>query len=88
MRILSEYDVNIDNNNIDDFNIFILKIQWKEDEIKYCIGKTDKEIKALNEPLQNIQSEGGNLQPEDFDEFIVSKKYVNEIIESQVSNDK
>lgn len=53
MRILSEYDVDIDNNNIDDFNIFILKIQWKEDEIKYCIGKTDKEIKALNEPLQN-----------------------------------
>ena len=51
MRILSEYDVNIDDNNTDNFNIFILKIHRKEDEIKFCIGKTDKEIKALNERL-------------------------------------
>ena len=51
MRILREYDVNIDDNNTDNFNIFILKIHRKEDEIKFCIGKTDKEIKALNERL-------------------------------------
>jgi len=51
MRILSDYDVNIDDNNIDDFNIFILRIHGKEDEIKFCIGKTYKEIKALNELL-------------------------------------
>ena len=88
MRILSEYDVIIDDNNTDDFNIFILKIHGKEDEIKFCIGKTDKEIKALNERLQDRQSEGGNLQPEDFDDFIGCKKYVNEIIESQVTTDK
>ena len=87
-RILNEYDVNIDDNNTDDFNIFILKIHGKEDEIKFCIGKTDKEIKALNERLQDRQSEGGNLQPEDFDDFIGCKKYVNEIIESQVATDK
>ena len=88
MKILDEYEVNINEDNKDDFNVFILKIYGKEDEIKFYIGKTDKEIKALNERLQDKQSEVGNLQPEDFDDFIGCKKYVNEVLESQFSNDR
>ena len=88
MKILTEYEVNINDENTEDFNIFIKKIHGKEDEIKFCVGKTDKEIKALNERLQDRQSEGGNLQPEDFDDFIGCKKYVNEIIENPASNDR
>ena len=88
MKILSEYNINIDDDAAEDFNAFLKKVYGKEDEIKFCVGKTDQEIKALNERLQDRQSEGGNLQPEDFDDFIGCKMYVNTIITSQFSNDR
>ena len=88
MKILGEYEINIENDNKDDFNVFLKKVYGKEDEIKFCVGKTDQEIKALNERLQDRQSEGGNLQPEDFDDFIGCKMYVNTIIGSQLANDR
>ena len=86
--ILREYGINIYKKNEDNYNDFILKIYGKKNEIKFCVGKTDVEIKNLNEFLQDRQSESGNLQPEDFDDFIGCKKYVNEILQSQFSNDK
>ena len=85
-KILLDYEINI--KDICDFNIFIFKVYGKEDEIKFCIGKKDEDIKNLNEYLIDRQSESGNLQPEDFDDFIGSKKYINEIIEANISNDK
>ena len=87
-KILRLYNINIYTKNKDDYNDFILKIYRKKNEIKFCIGKTDVEIKNLNEFLQDRQSESGNLQPEDFDDFIGCKKYVNEVLQSQFSNDK
>ena len=86
INILKDYDIDIKDNN--DFNIFILKIYGKEDELKFCIGKKDEDIKNLNEYLIDRQNESGNLQPEDFDDLIGCKKYVNEIIESHFLNDK
>ena len=88
MKILGEYNINIEEENVEDFNAFLIKIYGKEDEIKFCVGKTDQEIKALNERLQDRQSEGGNLQPEDFDDFIGCKMYVNTIIQSHFANDR
>ena len=87
-KILSEYGINVYKKNEDDFNEFILKLIGKTNEIKFCIGKTDEEIKNLNEFLQDRQSESGNLQPDDFNDFIGCKKYVNEVIQSEFSNDK
>ena len=58
------------------------------DKIKFCVNKSDEEIKNLNEFLQDRQSESGNLQPDDFNDFIGCKKYVNEVIQSEFSNDK
>ena len=84
--LLLEYEINYKNKN--DFNKFILKLYGKEDEITFCIGKKDEEIKNLNEYLQDKQSESGNLQPGDFDDFIGVKKYVNDIKESQIASDK
>ena len=81
-----DYEINIKDNN--DFNVFIFKLYGKEDEIKFCIGKKDEDIKNLNEYLIDRQSESGNLQPEDFDDFIGTKKYINEIIEANITNDK
>ena len=85
--ILIEYGINIKKKGEDDFNEFILKIMDKTNEIKFCVGKTDEEIKNLNEFLQDRQSESGNLQPDDFNDFIGCKKYVNEVIQSNFSND-
>ena len=87
-EILIQYGINIQSKNEDDFNEFILKIIGKKNEIKFCVGKTDEEIKNLNEFLQDRQSESGNLQPDDFNDFIGCKKYVNEVIQSEFSNDK
>ena len=85
--ILIDYGINIKKKGEDDFNEFILKIMDKTNEIKFCVGKTDEEIKNLNEFLQDRQSESGNLQPDDFNDFIGCKKYVNEVIQSNFSND-
>jgi len=52
------------------------------------VGKTDEEIKNLNEFLQDRQSENGNLQPDDFNDSIGCKKYVNELIERKFYDDK
>ena len=87
-KILEEFGVNFKNKNIDDFNEFIIKINGKTNELKFCIGKTDEEIKNLNEFLQDRQSASGNLLPDDFNDFIGCKKYVNEVISSEFSNDK
>ena len=91
--LLKKYkiDASIKNKteNIKDiFNIFILKANKKSKEIEFCVGKTDMDIKNLIAFLQDRESGSGNLQPEDFDDFIGCKKYVNEIIERQVSNDR
>ena len=56
--------------------------------MEFCVGKTDVEIKNLNEFLQDRQSESGNLQPEDFDDFIGCKKFVNKVLESGFKTDK
>ena len=85
-KILADIGINIKEEN--NFNILILKLHGKKEEIKFCVGKKDEDIKNLNEYLIDRQSESGNLQPEDFDDFIGSKKYVNEIIESDIPNDK
>ena len=91
-KILLDYEINIKDNS--DFNVFIFKLYGKEDELKFCIGKKDEDIKNLNEYLIDRQSESGNLQPdgnlqpEDFDDFIGTKKYINEIIEANITNDK
>ena len=87
-KILEEFGVNFKNKNIDDFNEFIVKVNGKTNELKFCIGKTDEEIKNLNEFLQDRQSASGNLLPDDFNDFIGCKKYVNEVIYSEFSNDK
>ena len=87
-KILNEYGININNKGEDDFGEFILKIIGKANEIKFCVNKSDEEIKNLNEFLQDRQSESGNLQPDDFNDFIGCKKYVNEVIHSDFSNDK
>jgi len=42
----------------------------------------------LNDFLQDRQSESGNLQPDDLNDFIGCKKYVNEIIQSEFTNDR
>ena len=87
-QLLLKNGIDIEKDNEDPFNQFLLKIIGKKDEIKFCVGKTDEEIKNLNEFLQDRQSEVGSLQPEDFDDFIGSKKYVNEVIQSNFVNDK
>ena len=87
-KILSEYGIQIQKKNDDYFNEFILKIIGKTNEIKFCVGKTDEEIKNLNDFLQDRQSESGNLQPDDLNDFIGCKKYVNEIIQSEFINDR
>ena len=86
-KILKDYDIKLGGQNEDDFKEFIIKIHGKTNEIKFCVGKTDEEIKNLNEFLQDRQSESGNLQPDDFNDFIGCKKYVNEVIQSDFSND-
>jgi hypothetical protein len=80
-----ENSLNIINKN--NLKEFIIKIFGKENEIIFCEGKTDIEIKNLNEFLQDRQSENGNLEPEDFDDFIGCKNFVNNILQKNFNND-
>ena len=86
IELLKNYDIDIFSEN-NDFNHFLLKCYGRKKEIEFCIGKTDEEIKNLNEFLQDRQSESGNLQPQDLDDFIGCKKFVNEVIKENFSND-
>ena len=84
---------NIENSlyitkNGNSFNEFVIKMYGKEKEIEFCQGKTDIEIKNLNEFLQDRQSENGNLEPEDFDDFIGCKNFVNKILQQNFTNDQ